>query len=329
MRSRSPANWAPSSPVDRRPGARSGARRPRCSARPRPRGRGRDGARGPEAGRWARRAAPDRRRPSGAARRRGRRAVPHGVPRARRRARPDAPSRATPASPGSRPTTSPEGVVRAADWPFATAAEREDYERVERLYGALVATVDHADPWSHPDASMLDGASLGDWLRSVDASPAVIRCLATGALALADGSIEYTSLLSELRKSAVAEEPGLLRLRPVGIASGQRGQRRGGRAAGAHARGADPARRRGRIRVGVGERLLGASRRRRASPCCCGCLRVTRRRSSRRHDRRCRTGADGVAACSAERPRCQGGDGLRPARSGPTSEATGSQKATV
>ena len=31
-----------------------------------------------------------------------------------------------------------EGVVRAEDWPFATAEERADYERVERLYGALV-----------------------------------------------------------------------------------------------------------------------------------------------------------------------------------------------
>ena len=36
-----------------------------------------------------------------------------------------------------------EGVIRSEDWPFATAAERaNDYERVERLYGALVATVD-------------------------------------------------------------------------------------------------------------------------------------------------------------------------------------------
>ena len=31
------------------------------------------------------------------------------------------------------------------------------------------ATVDPDDPWSHPDASRLDGASIGDWLRSVDA----------------------------------------------------------------------------------------------------------------------------------------------------------------
>ena len=101
-----------------------------------------------------------------------------------------------------------EGVVRAEDWPFATAAERADYERVERLYGALVATVDPDDPWSHPDAARLDRVSLDRWLRSVDAHPSVIRCLATGALALADGSIEHHSLLAELRKSAAARETG-------------------------------------------------------------------------------------------------------------------------
>ena len=36
----------------------------------------------------------------------------------------------------------------------------------------------------------------------------MIRCLETGALALADGSIERTSLLAELRKSAAAREEG-------------------------------------------------------------------------------------------------------------------------
>jgi len=101
-----------------------------------------------------------------------------------------------------------EGVVRAEDWRFATTAERGDYERVERLYGALVAAVDPDDPWSHPDAARLDDVSLDAWLRSVDAHPSVIRCLATGALALADGSIEHHSLLADLRKSAAAHETG-------------------------------------------------------------------------------------------------------------------------
>ena len=134
-----------------------------------------------------------------------------------------------------RPTTSPRASCAATTGPSRPRRERDDYERVEKLYGALVATVDPADPWSHPDASLLDGASLADWLRSVDASPAVIRCLATAALALADGSIEYTSLLSELRKSAAAARR-VLRLRALGVAAGHRGQRRGRRAAGARAR---------------------------------------------------------------------------------------------
>jgi monoamine oxidase len=99
-----------------------------------------------------------------------------------------------------------DGVVRADDWPFATGEERADYERVERLYGELVASVDPDDPWSHPDASRLDSISTGTWLRSVDAMPATVRALETGSLALADGSIERTSLLAELRKSAAASE---------------------------------------------------------------------------------------------------------------------------
>ncbi len=102
-----------------------------------------------------------------------------------------------------------EGVSRSEDgFPFATAAERADYERVERFYGELVATVDADDPWSHPDADRLDRASFGDWLRSADALPATVRALEVGALALAAGSIERTSLLAELRKGAAVGERG-------------------------------------------------------------------------------------------------------------------------
>jgi len=101
-----------------------------------------------------------------------------------------------------------EGVERAPDWPFHTEEDRADYERVEGLYGRLAASVDPDDPWSHPEATTLDGISLGRWLRSVNARPAVIRALETGALALADGSIERSSLLAELRKSAAAHEEG-------------------------------------------------------------------------------------------------------------------------
>jgi monoamine oxidase len=99
-----------------------------------------------------------------------------------------------------------EGVERGGDFPARDPREREDYARVEREWGRLVATVDPDDPWSHPEAAQLDSSSIGAWLRSVDALPATIRRLDVGALALADGSIEQSSLLAELRKSAAVGE---------------------------------------------------------------------------------------------------------------------------
>jgi monoamine oxidase len=95
-----------------------------------------------------------------------------------------------------------DGVERGEDFPFRSAAEPADHDRVERLWGELVASVDPDDPWSHPDAARLDAVSVGTWLRSVDALPSTIRRLDVGALALAAGSIEQTSLLAELRKMA-------------------------------------------------------------------------------------------------------------------------------
>ena len=102
-----------------------------------------------------------------------------------------------------------EGVVRSEDgFPFATLEQRADHERVERLFGDLVATVDPDDPWSHPDATRLDGSSLASWMRSVDALPSTVRALEAGALAMASGSSERTSLLSELRKVAAVGDTG-------------------------------------------------------------------------------------------------------------------------
>src|SRR5262249_24252460 len=99
-----------------------------------------------------------------------------------------------------------EGVERGEDFPFRNSAERADYERVEALWGDLVDSVDPDDPWSHPDARRLDDASVGAWLRSVDALPSTVRRLEVAALALAGGSIERTSTLAELRKAAVASD---------------------------------------------------------------------------------------------------------------------------
>jgi len=102
-----------------------------------------------------------------------------------------------------------EVVRRSEDgFPFETAEQRADYERVERLFGELVATVDPDDPWSHSEAARLDGLSWAAWLRSVAALPTTLRAVEAGALALAAGSSERTSLLSELRKAAAVGDEG-------------------------------------------------------------------------------------------------------------------------
>lgn len=102
-----------------------------------------------------------------------------------------------------------DGVYRSeTGFPYSTPEQSSDHARVERLFGELVATVDPDDPWSHADASRLDGASIASWLRSVDALPSTVRAMETGALAMAAGSSERTSLLSELRKAAVVGDTG-------------------------------------------------------------------------------------------------------------------------
>jgi monoamine oxidase len=101
-----------------------------------------------------------------------------------------------------------EGVFRSDGFPFSDAAQRADYERVAELFAGLARSVDPVDPWSHPDARRLDDASVGAWARSVDALPSTVRALEVGSLSLAAGSAQRTSLLSELRKSAIAPDPG-------------------------------------------------------------------------------------------------------------------------
>ena len=102
-----------------------------------------------------------------------------------------------------------DGVLRSDDgFPFETSEQRADYERVERLFGELVATVDPDDPWSHADSARLDAASWASWMRSVNALPSTLRAVEAGALALAAGSSERTSLLAELRKAAAVGDEG-------------------------------------------------------------------------------------------------------------------------
>lgn len=95
-----------------------------------------------------------------------------------------------------------EGRVLGDEMPWMLDADRAIYDRLEQRFAALAATVDPDDPWAHPDAVALDRLSVGDWLRSEGATPAVLRAMELRTLALADPSIERRSLLADLRKEA-------------------------------------------------------------------------------------------------------------------------------
>ena len=108
------------------------------------------------------------------------------------------------AEPGAMSWDVAEGVGRG-DWPpFFEPADVADAERIESACVALAATVDAADPWSHPDAAALDSLSFAAWLRGQRARPAVMRLFELGALGMAGGSTERLSLLGLLRLIGVA-----------------------------------------------------------------------------------------------------------------------------
>jgi monoamine oxidase len=95
-----------------------------------------------------------------------------------------------------------DGVHVGDDIPWMTDAERTDLARVDTEFERLAATVDPAAPWDHPDAHRLDGLSVGEWLRSLNASGAVHRRHTLASLSLSCDGPERTSLLAELRKHA-------------------------------------------------------------------------------------------------------------------------------
>jgi monoamine oxidase len=96
-----------------------------------------------------------------------------------------------------------EGVYVGDEPPWMTAEELADAARVERVFASLAGRVDTDDPWSFPDAAPLDAISVGAWLRSIDALPAVRRRHELASLSLSCDGPERTSLLAELRKHAV------------------------------------------------------------------------------------------------------------------------------
>ena len=101
-----------------------------------------------------------------------------------------------------------EGRVVGDGYPWMSDSDRASYAETEERFRELTKSVDPEDPWNHPDAERLDRLSLGDWMRDVGATPNAVRMRELFALALSSESIERTSLLSELRKQAVAGATG-------------------------------------------------------------------------------------------------------------------------
>jgi monoamine oxidase len=115
---------------------------------------------------------------------------------------------AFPAIPGAETWVLSDQTTVGDGHPWMDDADRASLERANAAFARLAATVDPDDPWSHPDADRLDRLSVGDWLREVGATPNVIRARDISVLALSSESVERTSLLSDLRKEAVAGAPG-------------------------------------------------------------------------------------------------------------------------
>jgi monoamine oxidase len=115
---------------------------------------------------------------------------------------------AFPNLPGEETWVLSDGRSIGDGYPWMSEADRAGFEAANAEFARLAATIDPDDPWSHPDADRLDRLSVGDWLRAVGATPNVIRARDISMLALSAESVERTSLLSDLRKEAVAGAPG-------------------------------------------------------------------------------------------------------------------------
>jgi monoamine oxidase len=97
-----------------------------------------------------------------------------------------------------------EGRVVGNEWPWLSDSDRSSYEEAQSQFERLAVGVDPNDPWSHPEAERLDAVSVGEWMRSVGATPSAVRARELAMLSLAAESVERTSLLADLRKEAAA-----------------------------------------------------------------------------------------------------------------------------
>ena len=143
--------------------------------------------------------------------------VPHGLLRTGRGARADAgpfvPAAAGRGHPGHRRTAAHRRV---------RLHERRgpgQLRRGERGFRQLAATVDPDDPWSHPDAERLDRSPSASGCARSAPHPTRSARATVSMLALSAESVERTSLLSDLRKEAAADDRASMTTRS-GSASG-------------------------------------------------------------------------------------------------------------
>lgn len=110
--------------------------------------------------------------------------------------------------PGEITRSTPEGHSAGDPPHWFAPGDSALHEQLTAEFVDLAKTVDPDDPWSHPEAAVLDRLSVGRWLRSRHASPAVVRLWEIGQRGLAAGSYERTSLLAALRKNAAVPSSG-------------------------------------------------------------------------------------------------------------------------
>ena len=93
-----------------------------------------------------------------------------------------------------------EGAHLGEDW--LTEADLASFARLDEELLKIAATVDPADPWSHPEAARLDRLSVGALIRSLDPTWMAYRLFEAGALSAAHGTLERGSVLAWARAAA-------------------------------------------------------------------------------------------------------------------------------
>ncbi len=112
------------------------------------------------------------------------------------------------AEPGEITRQVPESVDVGEPPAWFGEVDVASYEMVEAALEKVVAGIDPTDPFACPDLHRLDQLSVGDFLREIDATPAVLRAVELVHLSLSDGSIERTSMFAYARKMAVGGGTG-------------------------------------------------------------------------------------------------------------------------